>query len=468
MALSPEEWLKQNESSEVISPEEWLAKTAPPQASLQSASSLPENIEYQFDPRVPAVSSIAGAALSSLPWFRVGSLAGAAIKGGLGAGVGATAGEAIRDYSNNSNLGRAAAIGAEMAGGAAPSILGEVVGRLRPAALGALFGYQKGKTVQSVTGVPESESAMKQALFGKQVMQEGVATVASRNAVRDQYKKQLEENYGIIIPEGAQKVSKFARNHLYKTLDDDLANGGALVDSPQFQEALSILESGVNRGISPTQFNAIKGLLESQKSPHPVFKGGFNERLINTIQKADPEFDGVKIPKNVADFLRATLDDYLVSSGKSMSLSQLKKIEQDEIVAKAVDSIPVLLSGKFKGKATEKAASNIAKAGDEGQQALKLALGSYFRDLPPEKVISKWNDVAEALTAKGAFSVSDFLSIQRAIVEVSKRKQSGAIAKDIADNISKNAIVRGLIPAEFAQMQVEEAQNAEALAPFSM
>ena len=57
------------------------------------------------------------------------------------------------------------------------------------------------------------------------------------------------------------------------------------------------------------------------------------------------------------------------------------------------------------------------------------------------------------------------MSIKRAVSEFSKRAEGKTIAKDIGTTALRNAIIRGLIPSELANIDVKEAQNIQYTLP---
>lgn len=465
MALSPEEWLSQQQP-DTQSPEEWLKSAMPEMGSVSGAVFREQTMdEYSMNPRVPALSALAGGVIGLTPFGRVGSALGGVVKGATGGAIGGTAGEAVRAYTDNSNLGQAIAFGAEMAGGAAPNILGEFVSRATPATLGATLGYQKGKAVQSIVGRSESDLAARQASFGRQVMQEGVATSVTQEATKQRFKQTLLNDFGLDI--GEKKASDAIRNNIENTLTTQAANKAPLKSSPEFIDLMDRLKEGVRVGaVKPTDYRSIKNILEAQTSVDPKFALEFNRKLVNTIQQATPEWNGIKISDSTAELTREALDNYLTRIGGTPTFSGLKAIEQEEIVAKAVDSIPVVLSDKFRGEAAEKALKNIHKS-PEGQKQYRVALASYFRELPPEKVIKEWNRLEDDLIRFKTIPFEDIMKIKRGVVDFSKRTKGVQIAKDISGNALRNSIIRGVLPAEYASLAVQEAESDQSLAIFN-
>lgn len=466
MDLTPEEWLSQQQTKDETSPEAWLQSTMPKSGTLGSAVFKEQTMdEYSMNPRVPALSALAGGVIGLTPLGRVGSALGGAFKGAVGGVAGGTAGEAVRAYSDNSNLGQAIAFGAEMAGGVAPNILGEFFSRAAPATLGATLGYQRGKVAQAIAGRSESDLAARQASFGRQVMQEGVATTATQEATKQRFKTNLLTDFNLDI--GDRKASDVVRDTIESTLTTQARNNNALKDSPEFIDLLSRLKEGVRvKAVKPEDFQSIKGMLEGQVSADPKFVAEFNKKLVNTIQQATPEWNGIKISDSTAELTREALDKYLSRVGGVPSFSALKKIENDEIVAKAVDSIPVVLSDKFRGEASEKALKNIHKS-PEGQKQYRVALASYFRELPPNKVIKEWNRLEDDLIKYKTIPFEEIMKIKRGVVEFSKRTKGVQVAKDIAGNAFRNSIVRGVLPAEYANLAMEEDKQNQSLDIFN-
>ena len=432
--------------------------------------------DYKFDPRVPALSGLAAAAISNIPGVRVGSVAGKTAKGLIEGTLSGTGGEVVRDITNNSPMGQAAAFGAEMALGAGPSIFGEFVGRSTPAMLGATFGYQKGKATQAIVGRSESDLAVREANFGKQVMKEGVATTITQDQTRSVLSRDLANRYKIMVADN-QTPSDAVRNTIRDTIALEGAANRPMLESPEFKALLLDLEEGVRTGIVKRQdVKTIKSLLSGQTSTMPQIQQKFSERVINTIQQATPEWNGVKISDDASRFTRKALDDYLSRISKERlannqmavpTYSNLKAIESQEFVAKAVDSIPVVLSDKFRGEAAEAALKNIHKT-PEGQQAYRVALASYFKELEPSRVLKEWTRLEDDLIRYKTLPLEDIYRLKRGASELAKRTNKSQVAADISSAAFKRSIISGLIPAEFAQMQLEEAKAAEALAPFSM
>lgn len=476
MTLTPEEWLATKATEDtIVTPEQWLSSNYPELATLESARLGKEtgtSFERTVDPRVPALSTIAGATIGATPLGRTGSMLGGIVKGGIGGALGGTGGELVRMY-DKSPYTEAVAFAVEMAGGAAPNLLGEFFSRATPSVLGATFGYQKGKAAQTIAGRTESDEAARQAAFGRQVMKEGVATTLVQDKTKEILSRDLANRFGVSVAAN-QKASDAVRNTIYDTIALEGAAKRPLKDSPEFIELFASLQEGVKAGtVKPADVKTIKSLLQGQVSSDPKIQQRFSERVINTIQQATPEWNGVKISDDAANVTRDALDKYLTRLGTERqgnnllpipTYNNLKGLEQQEIVAKAVDSIPVVLSDRFRGEAAQAALRNIHKS-PEGQKQFKVALSTYFRELDPSKVVKEWNRLEGDLKKFKTIPFEDIMSIKRAVSEFSKRAEGKTIAKDIGTTALRNAIIRGLIPSELANIDVKEAQNIQYTLP---
>jgi len=458
MALSPEEWLAQQEATQdsELSPEMWLQNQFQTMTPLEKAKFQSESgvfRERTFDPRVPTLSTGIGATIGATPLGRVGSMAGGVVKGAAGGFLGGAAGEAVRTYDEGP-YAQVIAFALEAAGGAAPSMVGEVIGRASPAALGATMGYQKGKALQTITGRSESDTAVRNTLFTRQAVQEGVASQAARNRLNVELAEGVAGRYNIIVPDG-QKTTDVVRSTIKESIDNQAAMGSYMKDSIPFRNAMQELKSLVNdKVISKEQYNAAVGLLNRQSTSSKTISGKFSDDLINSIQKAEPEFGGVKLDKETtALILKRASDEYLDSLGVP-TISALKGMENAGFTALAVDSIPVVLNQTFKGEALEQALTNIHKS-PEGQKQFRVALATYFRELPAKDVLQEWNRLAPGIRSYKTLPPQEIAKMERAVTELAKRSKGGQVAKDIGANSLRMGIVRGFLPAEMASFALE-------------
>jgi hypothetical protein len=199
----------------------------------------------------------------------------------------------------------------------------------------------------------------------------------------------------------------------------------------------------------------------------PQYRARFNERFLNTIQKAEPEFGGVKLNEKEAEvvtgILRQATDKYLSKLPNTPTLSQLKSMEKEEIVARAVDSIPVVLGSGFKGEVTEKAMANI-HASTEGQKAFRVALSSYLRELPPKEVLDTFNDLYPSMVKYKTLPIDELISLKRSVSEFTSKSTAKAIG-EAGEVAIKNSLIRSVAPSEFAQLIQKQQEAIKPLQP---
>jgi hypothetical protein len=507
--MSPEQWKAsrqgpatlgpttvEEEEEASLSPEQWKAKRAQqivtqnlPQegtlAGARQAQDVGRDTEYQFDPRVPQLSAVLGAAIGATPYGRAAkgaSALGGSIRGGIEGGIAGTVGESVRTASGNSNYGQAAALGVEMALGTGANLAYETIQRAKAAALGATFGYQPGKTLQTILGgTPESELMAQERAFGVRSMKPGVMREVATQKTQQELSEELANNYGVVLQQEA-KASDAVRQNLYTKLADEVAQGRPLLvtertvvkdpvtnrnraaftvkqGEPEFVNLLTRLEEGVRVGaVKPADLNSIRSMLNGQVSADPKFATEFNQKLINTIQQTVPEWNGVKISDDAAALTREAFDTYLQRVNNGLGYNALKTTEQREFTAKALDSIPVVLSYKFNPNedVVKKAIENIHRS-PEGQRSFQVALGSYFKNIPikdqknAEGVVTAWNRLDPILWKNKTLPRDEHIKLRRAVKEYSERGLSGK-AKDVALVSLRNAIARSVIPAEAASL----------------
>jgi hypothetical protein len=456
MALPEEEKIKVLNS---------LVSSKPPaitsaQSAIEETNSSPN---YSFDPDTVAIAGLGGALVNSLPGMGVGGLAARAAKGALTGGLSGASGELVRTETNNSDAGKLYAFGAELATGALPNLVGDALGRTAVPAIAATLsmfgkgGYQMAKTLKEGIGRSESDILARNAIFGRRTVKEGVATDVFSKEVRDKWVEEMASKYGIKTT-SAENAATPVRNKIYEHIESI----GPLKNSPEMIELKSRLAEGVRVGaVKPDDYKAITNLLESQVSKDPKYSKEFTERFVNTIQQATPEWNGVKISDPAAQVTREALDKVL-ARGRVPTYSELKNIETEQFVAKARDSIPVLLNQQFKGEAVENAMANIAKS-PQGQQDFRVALASYLKNLPEKEALSEFNRLYSTVAKTKALPTEELLRMKRA---VAKFVEKGYIAKagDITGTALRNSIVRGVLPAEFADLAtVPDEQKVPAL-----
>jgi len=463
---------QQEAVAEVVPFEDFMAELSPKEklmflegGALERASTFQE--PKSFDPMAPAVGGILGAGLALTPLGAGANLFGRAagpvaraVIGGVEGTAAGTAGEAVRTGAQDLPwyYREPLAMGSELATGMARPLASELT-RLGTAALAVVSGgWQKGKVGEAILGRSESDLAVRAKLFGEGLIEKGVASTTSRESLDNKLVTDVINRFGIIpeesIPIG-KKASDAVRNTIYSTLEQQKLQNVFMKNSPEIKNAISQLNSlARDKIIDKQQVRAVEGLFNRQVTDPRLLKDPFEKTLINTLQKAKPEFNGVPLSEDTINIVRKATDDYLSKIGENSgrafpSYSNLKFYEQQEMVAKAIDSIPVVIGDGFSDKHIKQALVNI-NGSPEGQKALLLGVSSYFKSLPPSQVLTEWNRIKGSL--KGIPSVS-IKSLDRSVSEFLKRDPEmigarGQVAKDILGNAAKSALIKGLVPAE--------------------
>jgi hypothetical protein len=433
----------------------------------------------EYNPEVIPFGGLIGAGIGASPLGRGMTLlgrglgaAGRAVVGGVEGAASAGAGEYVRTEAQDLPwyYREPLAIGTELATASVRPLAQEAT-RLGSAALGAVFGYQKGKAAQSILGQSESELTLLNKIFGDETIYKGLPKETTRLKIDDKLTSYVAEKFGIDASGSkalGKKASDSVRNTIFDTLDQLAAQKIYMKDSPQFIEAFDTLKKLASEGqISKQELGAVRGLLTRQAVDPRLLKDPFNKVFINTLQKAKPEFNTIKLSDDTIAVLKKASDDYLDDIGKQTggnfpTISNLKAIEREEKIALAIDSIPEFISGGFKGKDTKNALSTIT-ATEEGQNALKIGLGSYFKQLPPDKVLKEWSRIKKDIRGLSGIDVK---GIDRQVVEFLKRDPSMpsskmTVTKDIVGNVTKRAIINSIIPAEVAGRVVSKGKISE-------
>jgi len=418
-----------------------------------------------IDPNIVGLGSVIGGVAGGLGGKLFSKGAGMlvpAIEGALTGGGTTLAGEVVRASDNNSNISQLMALGTELALGAAPSVARDIITRIPTAGLMAVGGYAKAKTAQAVMGTSESNRLARERIFGRDNLKQGTATDTFRTENHQLASKNISQNLGIPITEG-QNPQDVLRTGIYEQLT--LANdaGNTLKKSPEYVNLMTNLKQGLKDGVVKKEdITKINSLINSQNSPYSPTKIDFNTRLINTIQQAEPMFNGEPVSKAASNMMKESFDSYLTNLTGKPLYSELKKIEMQDKIALARDSLPVLLNQGFKGEQVEQALRNLSKS-PEGQNDFKIALASYMKALPEKEALTEFNRLYPIIVKSRAMPLDEALKFKR---QVATFVNKGFIKKagDISGQALKMGIITGVAPAEVASRLLQ--QPNDGLQPF--
>lgn len=459
---SPDDPVLQKEANQLA--DAVIQMTGPRTAIEQAKFSDETNPQYVISPQNialgTAIGSVVGGAEAALTRgaLTIGKGAWNVIKGGTTGGASTTAGELTREATNNSPTGQIWALGAELATGVIPTLAGDVISRLPGPALTAIAGYKTGKTAQAITGRSESDIAARNKIFGYSSMKEGVASDIFRVQ-----QEALDRQYlgGLGIQVANNEVPKdVLRSKLYEVFDNN-----SFLNSPEYTDALKRLRDGVTTNfVKKEDVNTLTSLVRGQGAKDPIVAKSWNERFLNTIQQASPEWNGVKISDGASTIMKEAIDNFTQRVSGTPMYSTLKSIEEKGYTAKARDSLPVLLNQEFKGPAVEKALANLAKS-PEGRNDFRIALTSYLKDLPEQEALSRFNDLYPMIVKTKSMDLGELSALKG---KVAKFVSKGYIQKtgDISGTALKASVLRGIAPAEVANRVFSDKNDA--LKPFSM
>lgn len=488
--LTPEKWKAlrvareagvalSGQDFEELTPEQW--KATRPNIPVEGRDELEKAQDYRepytIDPRLigaaSAISSVVGGGVGGIVGRTLGAVGRGATSGALTGGISATAGEYAREIGEDTNLARAAAIGAELAAGTVPSLAREVAARAPSAAILAITqSYPLAKTIQTFSGGrSQSDILAREDIFGKATIDGGTPTYTFQKEARDNILKDV-KSLGInILPD--ESPTEALKRSLYADMDKisigAIEKPGVLgekiigssapitVSAKGTREISPILNKTLeNAGATPREKFAIKRVLLKQTSDDPNIRQEGHQQLLTLIQQGGFLVDGKVnrvLKEEVQEALKSGYGNYLSKTQGRDVYSSLNNAWRQEFVGKAMDDIPALITGGFKGAELENAFMNIRQH-PEGKRMLRTAIASYFKDLPEEQVAKEWVNIKKVLEGTKALPNETIIDLNKAVGRFTS-KGVGGKAKDISANALKMSIIKGVLPTEAAGLTQE-------------
>lgn len=432
--------------------------------TVQSAVENPQNY-YEFNPQNIGVAGAIGAGLSLIPAIggpyrvgRVGLELGKRILGGAASGaVSSAAGEYYKAGKPENFENDVTAMGIELAAGAAPTITREVISRL-PTAITSLFPGDTltryiGKPLKSLLGgETESEFILKESKLGKtdaafaKRVKPGTSTDVFTRGNEEAQRRFLTQNN---IPfTQAETADNAVRNFVKTNIDDLFKQGKGFSDSPQYQKLRADLAQSVKDGLVDPQELAIITKIAGNLQKSPLNADKFKTTILNLAQQS--ETTGYKVynlDKTAQKLLTNAMDDYFTANTGKPLYGLLKKVEEDKYIARARDSLPVLIQKGFTGDKVEKALENLSKS-KAGVEDFRKALGTYLKVIPEKDLVSEFNRLEPIIKKTKVLPDQDLAKVNRSIAQY---KSAGAKAGAVGAVILKDSIL-GLLGAESARV----------------
>jgi hypothetical protein len=493
--VSPENWKALKKAEEAkrmvtgqdfveMSPEQWKQLQANPQVDVAPQNEIQQAQDfrepYTMDPRyIGAASALAtgvGGAYGGLIKGTVGAALRGGVAAGLTGGLSATGGEYVKETMGDTNLARAIALGTEAAVGTWPSAIREVAARAPSAGILAVTqNYPLAKTIQTISGGrSQSDIFAREKIFGKDTIKAGVPTTKFQTEAQENILKGVED-LGIKIQPKETPVDALKRS-LYADMDklsiDSIEKPGPLgvaitgssapvtVTSKGVKDIAPILKNGlVASGAKPRELFAIRNILLKQTDKNPTVREAAHKELLTLIQqggffdKRTGNLDVILSP-STQDALKAEYGNYINKTQGRDVYSTLVDSWRQEFNAKAMDDIPQLITGGFKGKDLEGALNNI-KQHPEGKRLLRTAVASYFKTLPEEQVAKEWINLKNVLDETNALDTKTLSELNQAVGAFTSKTATGKF-KDMSANALKMSIIKGVLPTEAANLLLQE------------
>jgi|688.fasta_scaffold317547_1 hypothetical protein len=446
-----------------------IAEMSGPRNAIESAQQFKE--PYTISPEAIALGTLAGTvfgggeAVLGKGALTAANAAWKAIKGGTSGVASTTAGEFVREATNNSPEGQMWAFGTELATGAVPTLTGDLITRTPLSGLIALGstvtgggGYSKARAAKTVAaGRSESDIAARNKLFGAENRKAGVATDVF-TAQQEKLDADIVSSIGVQIAQAEKPVGAL-RKYFYTTFDNN-----SFKDSPEAKDMLIRLKQGPSQGFSKKEdFGTIVNLVNGQNSKDPLIAKGWNSKFLNTIQQAEPEWNGIKISDDASALLKESVDKFTQRVSGTPLYSTLKEMESNGYVATARDSIPVIINQGFTGELTDRAIENIGKSA-VGKRDFRIALASYLKNLPEEEALSEFNRLYPKIAKLKTIDVGELATLKSQVSRFYNKTKLGK-TKDITATALKSSIIRGVIPAELSSRFLQDENTA--LEPFN-
>jgi hypothetical protein len=491
MELTPENWkaLKKAEEAKKmlsgedfveLSPEEWKQKTksivnveAPNEIEQAKDYREPYTIDPRYIRAATALASTIGGAYGGLVKGTVGAALRGGVSGGLTGALSSTGGEYVKETMGDTNLARAAALGTELALGTVPSALREIASRAPSAGILAVTqNYPLAKTIQAISGGrSQSDVFARENIFGKANIKAGVPTTKFQSEAQENILKSVDD-LGIKIQPKETPVDALKRS-LYADMDKlsigSIEKPGTLgvaitgssapiTVTKGVRDIAPVLKNGlVAKGAKPRELFAIRNILLKQTDKNPSVRKEAHEELLTLIQQGgfykDGKIDRILEP-NVQEALKAGYGNYLAKTQGKDVYSTLVDSWRKEFNSKAMDDIPALIQGGFKGKDLENALDNI-KQHPEGQKLLRTAVASYFKTLPEEQVAKEWLNLKTILEKTKSLDKETISGLNQAVGAFTSKSTTGKI-KDMTANALKMSIIKGVLPTEAVNLFMDE------------
>lgn len=450
-------------------------ETQPTSTTTQPTGTTPSDAEKfklstygEIDPDKIALATEIGAGISTIlaPQLRAGKITadviGGVLKrafgGGVTSGVGAYAGESYKVGQPQNAETDLEALGVELVASGGLS-LGAEAAKRAPAVLNFIPGVSKitGALKTATGGATEAETWLKNIAFGPKTIKGGTSTNTFRIGNEEANRKYLSD-LGIQVNKD-ELASDTVRNLLKKEVDDYYKAGVGFYKSKEKDALISELEQGVkNNSISRQEYVELRKFLSSQSTNLKEDATRFSSDLLNIAQQAKGPYSKIPLGERAQELLTKHLDDYFMTYTNKPLYSTLKKVEADRYTAEARDSIPTLIKGGFPTDVAEKAMFNI-KRSSSGTQDFKIALGSYFKTLPDNKLVEEFNRLEPILTKTRIFPMDEINAIKKGI---NLAKSPFAKAGALTGVALKDAIVTG-ISSGLAETQKEKLKVAPVL-----
>lgn len=383
----------------------------------------------EIDPDKVVLATEIGAGLTTilLPELRagkigvdvIGNVIKRAIGGGVTSGFGAYAGESYKVGQPQNAETDLAALGVELVASGGLSLGTEAIKRA-PAVLNFIPGVSKitGALKTATGGATEAETWLKNIAFGPQTLKGGTSTNTFRIG-NEQANRTYLSDMGIQV--GKDELATDAtRNLLKKEVDDYYKAGVGFYKSKEKDALFSELEQGVKNGsVSRQEYVDLRKFLSSQSTNLKEDATRFSSDLLNLAQQSKGQYGKIPLGDTAEELVTKHLDNYFVKYTNKPLYSTLKKVEEDRYVAEARDSIPTLIKGGFSSDVAERAMFNIRKS-PNGIEDFKIAVGSYFKTLPDNKLVEEFNRLEPIFTKTKVFSPKNIVENERIINTINK------------------------------------------------
>ena len=414
-----------------------------------------------IDPQEVGLSSgvggLLGAGLALTPIGRGVGLIRAGLTGAAEGAVGSTAGQLYERVAGD-DASALARIGVEAAAGVGIPAAVKAAGKLT-STIGGNLPLGVGESVKAlVKAVSPKESAIalrkSKNVFGREVMPAGTSTFDfSQKVVSDQAERVGKFlDVRVLSPKALENLPpthfpNLVRGKMIEVQKDLASKGITWKDSPQFKQLISELKSTGDTSVITT----LKKIANQQVSNIPEQLGAFEKNMLNLVQQADGTYKQMDVSPEVIDMVKRQYDDFFVKNTGTPYYSTLKQLERESKVAVARDSIPTIFNNNFSGSNEVKQALKNIKQSPEGVQDLKVALTSYLRTLPEDKIVSQWNNISNVLSET---KVLPFEEIKRITGLVNKSKSAPAKLRATAEVLAQDAIL-GAFGAEAGRLGSE-------------